>query len=558
MEEVDNIIIDSLRNLLSNIDEEVVSLKDFTTEMVYSSMVACLEAISSDIHLSKNLPQSMSVRLKNATTVAEHVKELGYRGDIGYQTILYCNEIEVRRVLMFLVERLPREAHKTTSATELGYIPKLVKNIEEKLRLSLEKPWLPADFLKHGTRECKKFDLKHDFGYGHSLQTENVEIPDLQRSDCSEALRQYWVHYLPEVTKQCLGRNLVPSLLFKDTEFKGFAFKKLPDNIDTREIMNQIEVKMPEINATEKEDAELSKCENEIIKIQYAIDENKHKHEELQAMYSNLDKKLAQITDERIKKETILKESLAKIKTRSKTLAVLQNKENLLKLKNLVDNGNKRLVELANHWNDIQTPLLQEYEDVQQRVNNEKTKLFDEEQKLQSAKDKKMSLTKELSEKESLEQQLAAEYEKLNKNTNRSAYTRRILEIICNIKKQNEEIQKILTDTKIVQKDINNLNGQLDRSFTLSDELIFRDAKRDTMARSAYKLLASLHNDCADVVQTVTNVGLVERECRNLQEQIDAEMSKEIKNKLERLNNDIAEMKKENALLISKIKERSC
>lgn len=56
----------------------------------------------------------------------------------------------------------------------------------------------------------------------------------------------------------------------------------------------------------------------------------------------------------------------------------------------------------------------------------------------------------------------------------RSAYTKRILEIIGNIKKQNDEIQNILKDTKEVQKEINNLNGQVDRSFTLSDELIFR------------------------------------------------------------------------------------
>lgn len=56
----------------------------------------------------------------------------------------------------------------------------------------------------------------------------------------------------------------------------------------------------------------------------------------------------------------------------------------------------------------------------------------------------------------------------------RSAYTNRILEIIGNIKKQNDEIQKVLKDTKEVQRDINNLTGQIDRSFTLSDELIFR------------------------------------------------------------------------------------
>jgi len=34
---------------------------------------------------------------------------LGYRGDIGYHTFLYSNDVELRRVLMFLVDRLPKE-----------------------------------------------------------------------------------------------------------------------------------------------------------------------------------------------------------------------------------------------------------------------------------------------------------------------------------------------------------------------------------------------------------------------------------------------------------------
>lgn len=55
----------------------------------------------------------------------------------------------------------------------------------------------------------------------------------------------------------------------------------------------------------------------------------------------------------------------------------------------------------------------------------------------------------------------------------RSTYTNNIIEIIGNIKKQNHEIQKILQDTKHVQKDINALSGQIDRSFTVSDEMVF-------------------------------------------------------------------------------------
>jgi len=56
----------------------------------------------------------------------------------------------------------------------------------------------------------------------------------------------------------------------------------------------------------------------------------------------------------------------------------------------------------------------------------------------------------------------------------RSSYTRRILEIIGNIKKQKREITKVLQDTKDIQKDINTLTGRLDRTFAVADELIYK------------------------------------------------------------------------------------
>lgn len=55
----------------------------------------------------------------------------------------------------------------------------------------------------------------------------------------------------------------------------------------------------------------------------------------------------------------------------------------------------------------------------------------------------------------------------------RYSYTRRIYEIIGNINKQNNEIQKILGDTRALQKEIKILTEQIERSFTSADELIF-------------------------------------------------------------------------------------
>lgn len=103
------------KNPSSNVYDEVTSLKQFDPDLIVSAISCCLEAIIPGSSFPRKLPPSMSLRLKVATNLAEQIKELGFRGDMGYQSILYSNEIEIRRVLMFLIERLPREANKSAT-----------------------------------------------------------------------------------------------------------------------------------------------------------------------------------------------------------------------------------------------------------------------------------------------------------------------------------------------------------------------------------------------------------------------------------------------------------
>lgn len=56
----------------------------------------------------------------------------------------------------------------------------------------------------------------------------------------------------------------------------------------------------------------------------------------------------------------------------------------------------------------------------------------------------------------------------------RHIYTKRIIEIIGNVDKQNAEIKKILEDTRQLQKEINTLEGQLERCFAIADETLFK------------------------------------------------------------------------------------
>ena len=82
----------------------------------------------------------------------------------------------------------------------------------------------------------------------------------------------------------------------------------------------------------------------------------------------------------------------------------------------------------------------------------------------------------------------------MGKDVSRVSYTRRIMEIVGNIQRQKEDIGKILLDMRMVQKEINSLTGRLERVFTVTDEQVYKDAKKDEARRTAYKLLASLRD----------------------------------------------------------------
>lgn len=108
-------------------------------------------------------------------------------------------------------------------------------------------------------------------------------------------------------------------------------------------------------------------------------------------------------------------------------------------------------------------------------------------------KEETEELAEKFKERIELHAKLVDEFEKYNRNVSRfvkqcnyqsnpysqryifrNSYTSRILEIIGNVKKQKADIDRILNDTRDLQKEINTISGQLDRQFTVTDDLLFK------------------------------------------------------------------------------------
>ena len=95
--------------------DQVQRLSDFSTDFVLQATAKMLNVI---FHPEKPFehekpPQSMSVRYKFGSKLAELCLELGFHGqDLGYQTFLYSNENDLRTVFMFLIDKLPKETEQ--------------------------------------------------------------------------------------------------------------------------------------------------------------------------------------------------------------------------------------------------------------------------------------------------------------------------------------------------------------------------------------------------------------------------------------------------------------
>ena len=174
---------------------------------------------------------------------------------------------------------------------------------------------------------------------------------------------------------------------------------------------------------------------------------------------------------------------------------------------------------------------------------------------IESARHKSEEVIVDLQTKSALHARLVQEYERMGRTVSRTAYTTRILEIIGNIRKQKTDIDKILHDTRSLQKEINSITGQLDRQFTVTDDLIFRNAKRDEYCKRAYILLVALHTECSELTALVQETGTVKREVRELEDQIENEKDRNVVTNLAQIGQDLEEMQRESRRLEEAIQQ---
>lgn len=630
MEEVDKILIHALKQVGTEVSDEVDSVKQFTSELIVEAVVRCIRVIDPGLGgaLPTSLPPGMSARFRVGMSLAQACQDVGYKGEIGYQTFLYSNEPEIRSLLMFLVEKLPRESAEA-SDQPTGKSVVLQRAIAAAIKAQLAVPWLPPNCRL--PLHCETQSL----GPSHSFHVRPLSLPHCTAGTKQlKEVKDYQRDFLPPVTAQLSHRaSAVASILEQhtaelsaaqewDTEWnsQGLLSRLTPQEYRSRKLTrlrkrieeqlrsaaqpspesafgvprstsdlsevlqafrgsapsDHILTKGTHFTHTQKftftqeaaavtsslaagrqseGDVQLSQQE-ELTSLQQQLQQLCSDVEQLTADMKHMSVTNTQVLDELKQRELGNSERTEKMQVKKKTMDLLPDADdNLLKLQALVEASAKRVVHLASQWEKHRAPLIDEHRRLKEICSSRDMESSRKLSEIKSLHDKIRVSTEEAKKKEETYKQLVTELENLPQDASRSAYTLRILEIVSNIKKQKEEITKILSDTKELQKEINSLTGKLDRTFAVTDELVFKDAKKDESVRKSYKYLAALHENCNQLIQTIEDTGTILREIRDLEEQIETETGNKTVANLERILDDYKAIRQENSALAAKVRE---
>lgn len=633
MEEVDKILIDALKQVGTEVSEETDSVKQFSSELIVEAVVRCVRVIDPGLGsaLPTSLPPGMSARFRVGMSLAQACQDIGYKGEIGYQTFLYSNEPEIRSLLMFLVEKLPRESAEA-SDQPTGKSVVLQRAIAAAIKAQLVVPWLPPNCRLPLHSETQSP------GALHSFHVQPLSLPQCPAGPGRKQLKEmkdYQRDILPPVTAQPSHHaSVVASILEQhiaelsaaqewDNEWnsQGLLSRLTPQEYRSRKLTRlrkRIEEQLRSAALPSPESAfggprstsdlsELlqafrgtapsdhiltkgthfthtqkftftqqaaavssssfpsgpqsegdiqSRQQEEQLSLQQQFQQLCTDVDQLAADMKHMSVTNAQVLDELKQRELGNSEKEEKMQVKKKTIDLLPDADdNLLNLQALVEASAKRVVNLASQWEKHRAPLIDEHRRLKEICSNQDLESSRKLSEIKSLHDKIRVSTEEAKKKEEIYKQLVTELENLPQDASRSAYTQRILEIVSNIKKQKEEITKILSDTKELQKEINSLTGKLDRTFAVTDELVFKDAKKDESVRKSYKYLAALHENCNQLIQTIEDTGTILREIRDLEEQIETENSSKTVANLERILEDYKAIRQENSALAAKVRE---
>lgn len=325
------------------------------------------------------------------------MQAVGFRGDIGYQTFLYSNIIELRRVLMFLIERLPKESEKLPVTQPTDKLSLIEQNIARNISIQLGASWTPQYCKKNG---ITKLDQHVIVVQNHPFLPQNLSIPFVNKQNVVQQIRDYWKRS-PTVFQQTQSVNLCASLVHKNdvdraNEANVKSFEKLLHCLGKQSTTTTIGVRsavaskdhlrnIKSVQQLTLNNVEI-KNQNDIVimpeispldALNFDIEKLKQSIEQCVINRKSLMSRINDIKELKVKEE----ENIVKLKEQRKiaerTHILLENPEvNVTKMGAVLEATKERMKHLKEQWNERRIPLMEQLEQAQQSTSKQYVSFF--------------------------------------------------------------------------------------------------------------------------------------------------------------------------------------
>jgi len=215
------------------------------------------------------------------------------------------------------------------------------------------------------------------------------------------------------------------------------------------------------------------------------------------------------------------------------------------------------LIELAAEWEGTRRPLLESIRAYKASVSDRKKRAEGLLQEMNALQAGMGQLTADIKAREATVAQLSAEYEALPKEHIRGEYTKRIFEIVQEVRKQQIGISTVLSDIRNLQRAVNASEEKLGRTTQSTEALLFEAAnskgKQQPTHLQAYSNMAALQELWHETRRVSQAAADADNEQRAVQTRIDDLKRHVDPARTAQVKSDLAAVKAENKALQAQV-----
>ncbi|KAE9556214.1 hypothetical protein FO519_000553 [Halicephalobus sp. NKZ332] len=525
MDNVDFMVLSTLEKLGCSFCEEHDNLAGLDRDDFVEGVVKLLWTI--DDKFRKELPDlklspHAAKKFQSATTIADTINGLGFKEKIGYQSILYPNVFDIRKIFINLIEKLPEE--KVWVERELSPFEQLTADVSKRVEDDFKILWVPPF--------CRRLKMIHDGRFWN--EDTDIELISFRTnrftSDEIMDRRYRFCQILND------NNNVIPASAIE------FPFPTSGPIRPMKPIISRKPVIKPKpkprtipVQPSESENDEIDRIASEIAMLSSEVESVKH--EIMECQYAE-----ARLEDDMI----WIKDSIAAVDPQ--LLELLSTEEDLIP--RLTD----ELAELNENIMKAQDVFIQAEQELEAEYSALKAEkgLDDGDQatkgQLETLREVLNQKTSALNESRRQANVLRKRVADIVTDSERAKYRKEIMEVMRNIDSQYKEKNKIYNDNCTLVKEIEHLNGILNRTYAVVEKWMTNDAYINKL-QQAYRNLVAMHERCYSVRELIKECSAVNREIDELLDEIEIQSQNAASIHLDELMTDIAQIRQENHAL---------